>query len=200
MPEERKEIAEQPQDEAWWLAQTGAPALFGEEGYTPGERVAARPTLDVNGFLSGFTGKGSKTVLPARAMAKLSMRLVPDQTPETARKGLEAYLQSHMPPTVTWELEDLAHSLPAIVDRNSRPVLAASAALQDVWGRKPLLNRTGGTIPIVGLVQEVLGSDSLLLGFGLPDDNLHAPNEKMHLPNFYRGIETFIRFFYRIAE
>jgi acetylornithine deacetylase/succinyl-diaminopimelate desuccinylase-like protein len=105
-----------------------------------------------------------------------------------------------MPPTVTWELEDLAHSLPAIVDRNSRPVLAASAALQDVWGRKPLLNRTGGTIPIVGLVQEVLGSDSLLLGFGLPDDNLHAPNEKMHLPNFYRGIETFIRFFYRIAE
>ena len=200
MPEERKEIAEQPQDEAWWLAQTGAPALFGEEGYTPSERVAARPTLDVNGLLSGFTGKGSKTVLPARAMAKLSVRLVPDQTPDTARKGLETYLRSHMPPTVTWELEDLAHSHPAIVDRNSGPVLAASAALEDVWGKKPLLSRTGGTIPIVGLVQEVLGSDSLLLGFGLPDDNLHAPNEKMHLPNFYRGIETFIRFLYRVAE
>src|SRR3990170_3358467 len=98
MAEERKEIAQQPQDEAWWLAQTGAPALFGEEGYTPSERVAARPTLDVNGLLSGFTGKGSKTVLPARAMAKLSMRLVPDQTPDTARQGLETYLRSHMPP------------------------------------------------------------------------------------------------------
>jgi acetylornithine deacetylase/succinyl-diaminopimelate desuccinylase-like protein len=197
--EERAEIAEQPQDDSWWLAQTGAPALFGEEGYSPSERVAGRPTLDVNGFLSGFTGKGSKTVLPARAMAKVSMRLVPNQTPATTRRALEAYLNAHMPPTVTWELEDLAHSHPAIAARDSAPVIAASHALEDVWGKKPLLTRTGGTIPIVGMVQEILGSDSLLLGFGLPDDNLHAPNEKMHLPNFYRGIETFIRFLYRVA-
>jgi acetylornithine deacetylase/succinyl-diaminopimelate desuccinylase-like protein len=198
-PEEREEIARQPQGDAWWKAQTGAPALFGEDGFTASERVAGRPTFDVNGLLSGFTGKGSKTVLPARAMAKISTRLVPDQTPAMVRKALEAYLQKHMPPTVTWELEDLAHSLPAIVDRDSAPVRAASAALEDVWGTKPVLTRTGGTIPIVGLVQEVLGSDSLLLGFGLPDDNLHAPNEKMHLPNFYRGIETYIRFLHRIA-
>ncbi len=197
--EERAELAQQPQDEAWWLAQTGAPMLFGEDGYTPSERVAGRPTFDVNGLLSGFTGKGSKTVLPARAMAKISMRLVPDQTPVAVRESLETYLRSHMPPTVTWELEDLAHSHPAIAARDSRPVQAASQALEDVWGKKPLLTRTGGTIPIVGLVQEILGSDSLLLGFGLPDDNLHAPNEKMHLPNFYRGIETFIRFLDRIA-
>jgi len=197
--EERVEIAAQPPDDAWWLSQTGAPKLFGEEGYTPSERVAGRPTFDVNGLLSGFTGKGSKTVLPARAMAKISMRLVPDQTPAEIRASMETYLKAHMPPTVTWELEDLAHSSPAIVDRDSLPVRAASQALQDVWGKKPVLTRTGGTIPIVGLVQDVLGSDSLLLGFGLPDDNLHAPNEKMHLPNFYRGIETFIRFLSRVA-
>ena len=197
--EEREEIADMPPDDAWWLAQTGAPKLFGEEGFTASERVAGRPTFDVNGLLSGFTGKGSKTVLPARAMAKISMRLVPEQTPAEVRRGLETYLRAHLPPTVTWELEDLAHSQPAIVERDSIPVRAASQALQDVWGKKPLLTRTGGTIPIVGLVQEVLGSDSLLLGFGLPDDNLHAPNEKMHLPNFYRGIETFIRFLARVA-
>ena len=197
--EEREEIARQPQDDAWWKAQTGAPELFGEDGFTAGERVAGRPTFDVNGLLSGFTGKGSKTVLPAKAMAKISTRLVPDQTPAMVRKALEIYLQQHMPPTVTWELEDLAHSLPAIVDRRSPPVLAGSDALEDVWGKKPTMTRTGGTIPIVGMVQEVLGSDSLLLGFGLPDDNLHAPNEKMHLPNFYRGIETYIRFLHRVA-
>jgi acetylornithine deacetylase/succinyl-diaminopimelate desuccinylase-like protein len=197
--EEREEIAAQPQDDAWWKTQTGAPELFGEQGYTASERVAGRPTFDVNGLLSGFTGKGSKTVLPARAMAKISMRLVPDQTPAQVRKGLETYLKDHMPPTVTWELEDLAHSNPAIVDRSSKVVKAAADSLEDVWGRKPVLTRTGGTIPIVGLVQEVLKSDSLLLGFGLPDDNLHAPNEKMHLPNFYRGIETYIRFLHRVA-
>ncbi|HET7010669.1 MAG TPA: M20/M25/M40 family metallo-hydrolase, partial [Anaerolineales bacterium] len=197
--DERREIAQQPQNDAWWKSQTGAPALFGEEGFSASERVAGRPTFDVNGLLSGFTGKGSKTVLPAKAMAKISTRLVPDQTPAMVRKGLETYLKEHMPPSVTWELEDLAHSLPAIVDRDSAPALAASAALEEVWGKKPVMTRTGGTIPIVGMVQEVLGSDSLLLGFGLPDDNLHAPNEKMHLPNFYRGIETYIRFLHRVA-
>ena len=196
---ERAELAKLPQTDAWWREQSGAKALFGEEGYTATERATARPTLDVNGLLSGFTGQGSKTVLPARAMAKLSMRLVPDQTPEEVRRGLQAYLETNAPPTVTWELEELAGCRPAIIERDSPAVRAASRALEAVWGKPPLFVRQGGTVPVVGLIQELLGVDSLMLGFGLPDDNLHAPNEKQHLPNFFRGIEAYIRFSHEIA-
>jgi acetylornithine deacetylase/succinyl-diaminopimelate desuccinylase-like protein len=180
---------------AWWLEHTGAPALGGgEEGYTPTERATARPTLDVNGLLSGFTGEGSKTVLPSTAMAKFSMRLVPDQDPAAILRSLGRYLEAHMPPTVTWELIEHASSRPAIVERDSAAVRTATLALEQVWGKKPIFTRQGGSIPVVGLVQEILGVDSLLLGFGLPDDNLHAPNEKLHLPNFRRGVETYIRY------
>lgn len=192
--EERREFAELPIDDQWWQTQSGAPMLAGEVGYSATERAVARPTLDVNGFLSGFTGEGSKTVLPARAMAKLSMRLVPDQTPEMVEASLRQYLQEKMPGTVTWEIENLSDALPGIVERDSPAVSAAIAALEAVWGKKPLFVREGGTIPVVGMVQRFLGADTLMLGFGLPDDNLHAPNEKQHLPTFYRGIETFIRF------
>ena len=181
--------------DAWWLEHTGAPALGGgEEGYTPTERATARPTLDVNGLLSGFTGEGSKTVLPSTAMAKFSMRLVPDQDPAAILRSLGRYLEAHMPPTVTWELIEHASSRPAIVERDSAAVRIATLALEQVWGKKPIFTRQGGSIPVVGLVQEILGVDSLLLGFGLPDDNLHAPNEKLHLPNFRRGVETYIRY------
>ncbi len=192
--EERADYARLPTDDAWWLEQTGAPALFGEGGYSASERASARPTLDVNGLLSGFTGKGSKTVLPARAMAKVSMRLVPDQDPDEIHQSLLRYLEQHAPPTVTWEVESMAGAPPAIVERDSPAVQAASRALEEVWGKTPLFTREGGTIPVVGLIQQLLGVDSLLLGFGLPDDNLHAPNEKLHLPTYYRGIETYIRF------
>lgn len=197
--EERADLARLPQTEEWWRQQSGAPALFGEPGFTATERATARPTLDVNGFLSGFTGEGSKTVLPAKAMAKVSMRLVPDQTTDQVRSSLGAFLEEHMPPTVSWELDEIASSGPAIVERDSPAVSAASNALEAVWGKRPLFVRQGGSIPIVILIQEQLGAQSLLLGFGLPDDNLHAPNEKLHLPTFYRGIETFIRFTYAIA-
>jgi len=180
--------------------QTGAPALFGEAGYTVNERVLARPTIEVNGFLSGFTGVGSKTVLPARAMAKLSMRLVPDQTPAKVRGSLESYLKRAMPASVKWELRDLAHSLPALAARDSQVVQSAVRALEEVWGKRPILGRTGGTIPIVAMIQDILHSDSVLVGFGLPDDNLHAPNEKLHLPTFRRGIEAFIGFLSRYGE
>ncbi len=191
-PEERAEFARLPLPDAWWLEQTGAPTLFGEEGYTVNERVVARPTLDVNGFLSGFTGVGSKTVLPARAMAKISMRLVPDQTPQQVERSLATYLETCMPSTVTWKLVPLAHSLPALADRDSAVVRSALRALEKVWGKRPVLGRTGGTIPIVAMIQQLLNSDSVLVGIGLPDDNLHAPNEKVHLPTFFRGVETFI--------
>jgi acetylornithine deacetylase/succinyl-diaminopimelate desuccinylase-like protein len=190
--DERLEFSRLPYDDGWWLGQTGAPALFGEPGYQVNERVLARPTLEVNGFLSGFTGVGSKTVLPAQAMAKVSMRLVPDQTPEKTQRSLQTYLDSAMPPTVTWKLIELAHSLPALADRDSAVVRAALRALERVWGKRAVLGRTGGTIPIVAMIQNLLHSDSVLVGIGLPDDNLHAPNEKVHLPTFFRGVETFI--------
>ena len=184
----------------WWLEQTGARATFGEEGYTSSERAAARPTLDVNGCLSGFTGEGPKTVLPARAMAKVSTRLVPDQRPEEIEASMRAYLEERMPPTVTWELEMLSDCLPGMVERDSSLVIAAKNSLKAVWDVEPVFVRQGGSVPVVGSIQDVLGVDSLIMGFGLPDDNLHAPNEKFHLPNYFRGIETFIRFSYELTR
>jgi len=178
----------------WWLESSGAQTLFGEDRYTPTERATTRPTLDINGLLSGFTGEGSKTVLPAKAMAKVSMRLVPDQVPARIQESLIKYMEENTPPTMTWEIEDLSSATPAIIERDSEAVKAASQALESVWGIAPVFNRAGGTVPVVSLIKEILGIDSLMLGFGLPNDNIHGPNEKQHLPSFYRGIETFIHF------
>ncbi len=197
---DRQEMAKLPTDEAWWLAQTGAPQLAGEAGFSSTERASARPTLDVNGLLSGFTGEGSKTVLPAKAMAKVSMRLVPDQDPQAIRASLETYLRQHMPPTVTWGIIEHASCRPSIIDMDSAPVAAAARALQKVWGKAPLYARTGGSVPVVGHIKELLGVDSMMLGFGLPDDNLHAPNEKQHVPTFHNGVETYVRFYEEIAR
>ncbi|OGO18950.1 MAG: hypothetical protein A2Z14_04855 [Chloroflexi bacterium RBG_16_48_8] len=197
--DEHKELAQLPQPEDWWLKQSGANALDGEKGFTSTERATARPTLDVNGLYCGFIGEGSKTVLPAKAMAKISMRLVPDQTPGMVKQSLETYLAENVPPGISWEIKGLSSCMPGFIDRDSDAVKAASRALESVWGKSPLFKREGGSVPVVGLIRELLGVNSLLLGFGLPDDNLHAPNEKMYLPNFYRGIETYIRFMYEIA-
>lgn len=196
--EERKEMVSKP--DSWWLEQTGVPVLFGEQGYTAAERATARPTLDVNGLLSGFTGEGSKTVLPAKAMAKVSMRLVPDQDPVKIKKTVETYLSNNAPPTVTWELEELSSCYPSISERDSTSVRAATRAFQEVWGKKPIFQRQGGSVPVVGIIQELLGLESLIMGFGLPDDNLHAPNEKQHIPTFNRGIETYIHFLYEVGK
>jgi acetylornithine deacetylase/succinyl-diaminopimelate desuccinylase-like protein len=198
--EERADLAELPMDEAWWKEQAGVTELFGEPGFTPTENASARPTLDVNGLLSGFTGEGSKTVLPARAMAKISTRLVPDQSAAEVEEILRTYLKENVPSTMTWELITLAGSPPGIMERDSAAVTAASHAFEQVWGKKPLFAREGGTVPVVGYIKESLGLDSLMLGFGLPDANLHAPNEKQHLPSFFRGIETYIRFSYELAR
>jgi acetylornithine deacetylase/succinyl-diaminopimelate desuccinylase-like protein len=195
---ERQEMVSKP--DSWWLEQTGAKSLFGDEEYSANERATARPTFDVNGLLSGFTGEGSKTVLPARAMAKISMRLVPDQRPEEIEEKLRAYLTANSPPTVSWELENLSSCLPSISERDSESVRAAIKAFDAVWGKKPVFTRQGGSVPVVGLIQDLLGVESLIMGFGLPDDNLHAPNEKQHLPNLYRGIETYIHFMHEIAK
>lgn len=198
--EERSALAVLPQDEEWWKEQAGASVLGGEEGYTATERAGARPTLDVNGLLSGFTGVGSKTVLPAKAMAKISMRLVPDQDPQKVRESLFAFVEEHAPPGVTWEIDMHSSAVASIMERESTEVQAAAAALETVWDAPVRFKREGGSVPVVGLFQQILGVDSLLLGFGLPDDNLHAPNEKLHLPNFYRGVETYIHFMSALAS
>ncbi len=196
---ERREMAHLPQNDDWWLGQSGARALPANRLFTATERATARPSLDVNGLLTGFTGKGAKTVLPGRAMAKISMRLVPDQSAEQVKRSLIAYLEAHCPDTVSWELVELSSADPAMIDRSSPALKAASLALEQVWGRPPVFYRDGATVPVVSMMQEILKVESLMLGFSLPDDNPHAPNEKQHLPTFFRGIETYIRFLHGYA-
>jgi len=197
---ERAELARLPMDKNFYLQQTGAPALYGEVGYTPAEQVGARPTLEVNGLLSGFTAEGSKTVLPAKAMAKISMRLVPDQDPEQVYQQLIEYCEKHAPPTIRWEVIKMAGGFASITDRTIPGVIALSKALEDTWGKRPLFKREGGSVPVVDQMSKILGVESVLTGFGLPDDNLHAPNEKIHLPTFYRGIEAITRYLSILGE
>jgi acetylornithine deacetylase/succinyl-diaminopimelate desuccinylase-like protein len=197
--EERAEMARLPMDEDHYYNLTGAPKLFGEKGFTPVEQIGARPTLDVNGILSGFTGEGSKTVLPSKAMAKVSMRLVPNQRPEEVEKQLHQYMEENARPGVTWEIIKHAGGPPSITPMDSDGVKAISAALETVWGKKPMYYRVGGSIPVVAQIQTILGSPSVLTGFGLPDDNLHAPNEKLTLAPWYMGIDALIHFFYNFA-
>lgn len=193
--EEREDLARIPTSEEFYLEKTGAPALTGEQGYTPNERTGARPTLDVNGLLSGFTSPGSKTVIPATAMAKISLRLVPDQDPKEVHEQMLQYLKENAPKDIRWELLEMQGGKPSISDRDNAGVRAFADALETVWNMRPYFKREGGSIPVVGTMQEVLGVESIIGGFGLPDDNFHAPNEKLHLPTWYRGIEALVHFF-----
>jgi len=196
---ERSQLALLPNNEAFYLNNTGAPALWGDPDYTPVERVSARPTLEINGLLSGFTGEGTKTVLPAWAMAKISCRLVPDQDPDEIYQSLRDYLEAHAPASVRWTLTKFPGSSPAAMSNLDSPgVKAVSQAMQSVWGKPPLFKREGGSVPVVSQIQTILGVDTVNTGFVLPDDNLHSPNEKMHLPTWYRGIDTFIHFFFNL--
>lgn len=193
--DERTELSRLPMNDQWFQSQTGVPQLYGESGYTSIERVGARPTLEVNGLLSGFTGEGSKTVLPAHAMAKISMRLVPNQKPDEVHQQLLSYLKENAPDTVHWEVTQMAGGIASITDRNIPGVKALSQALEETFGTRPVFRREGGSVPVTAQIQEILGAESVLTGFGLPDDNLHAPNEKLHLPTYFRGIEALVRFF-----
>jgi acetylornithine deacetylase/succinyl-diaminopimelate desuccinylase-like protein len=197
---ERAELARLPNNETFYLKQTGAPALWGEAGYTPAERTGARPTLEVNGLLSGFTGEGSKTVLPAWAMAKISSRLVPDQDPEEVHQQLLRYLEANAPKTVRYEVTKMAGGQASISDRDSAWVNAMVKAMEAVWGKRPLFRREGGSVPVVGQFQELLGVESINCGFSLQEDNMHSPNEKINLPTWYRGIDTFIYFLYYLKS
>ena len=196
---EHKDFARLPLKKKLYLEQTTAPALWGEPDFTPAERIGARPTLEVNGLLSGFTGPGSKTVLPAWAMAKISCRLVPDQTPKETTRQLEQYLKAHAPKDITWELTFLHGAEAALVGDDSPGVKAMSKAMKSVWGMKPYFQRNGGSIGVVVQLQKRLGVDSVLSGFSLPDCDAHSPNEKLHLPTWDRGIDTLIHFFYNLA-
>ncbi|TFU16770.1 dipeptidase [Thermus tengchongensis] len=188
-----------PLDEALLKGELGVEALPGEEGYTPLERLWARPTLDPNGIWGGYQGEGSKTVIPAEAGMKLSMRLVPDQDPEEVASQVEAYLREICPPGYTLEVLRLHGGKPVLTDPHSPPMRLMAEALEEVWGRPPVYAREGGTIPVVAELQEVLGAPIVLLGLGLPDDNLHAPNEKFDLVNLEKGIAVLRRFYGLLA-
>lgn len=172
-----------------FLKVTGSPSLFGEEGYTAAERVWARPTLEVNGIGGGYQGEGSKTVLPAEAMAKFSCRLVPDQDPDEIFEQLKAHLKKHCPKGVTMEILKEHGGKPYLADPQSGFGLSAQRALKAAFDKEPVLIREGGSIPIVQTFSDILGVDTLLLGLALADAQIHAPNENFPVKNFEAGIK-----------
>jgi len=186
--EERKAWATLPFNEKQYKKDFGIPKLQGETGYTTLERTWARPTLEVNGLLSGFTGEGAKTVLPAVAMAKISMRLVPNQDPNAIAKLFEDYVQEIAPKTVTVKVTRMHGGKPWMTSYDNPYVQAAGRAIEKGFGQRPVFTREGGSIPVVSTFQEELGLPSVLFGVGLPDENAHAPNEKLDVGNFHNGI------------
>src|SRR6478752_5906013 len=185
---ERAEWRKLPFNETKYRKELGAPKLFGESGYTTLERVWARPTFEVNGLLSGFTGEGAKTVLPAVAMAKVSMRLVPNQDPKKIGDLFEEYVKKVAPKTVELSLTRMHGGKPWMTAFDNPFVQAAGRAIELGFGQRPVFTREGGSIPVVSTFQEVLGLPSVLFGVGLPDENAHAPNEKLDVGNFHNGI------------
>jgi acetylornithine deacetylase/succinyl-diaminopimelate desuccinylase-like protein len=193
--EERALLARLEIDGAFYQNISGVPAISGEPDFYPIERVGARPTLDVNGLFSGYTEPGAKTIIPSYAMAKISTRLVPDQDPKEVHQSLKSYLEQHAPETVNWEL-DFMSGAPAYITEESVPGMDRFLeALEKTWGVKPLMKREGGSIPVATSMKNILGVDSILTGFGLPDDQIHAPNERLHIPTHRKGVEALIRFF-----
>jgi acetylornithine deacetylase/succinyl-diaminopimelate desuccinylase-like protein len=186
--EERKAWASLPFNEKQYKKDFGIPKLFGESGYTTLERTWARPTFEVNGLLSGFTGEGAKTVLPAVAMAKVSMRLVPNQSPDTIARLFEEYVKKVTPKTVELKVTRMHGGKPWMTSYDNPFVQAAARAIEKGFGQKPVLTREGGSIPVVSTFQEELGLPSVLFGVGLPDENAHAPNEKLDVANFHGGV------------
>ena len=192
---ERKAFRKLPWSDRTYARGLGVKKLYGEKGFSTLERVWARPTLECNGIWGGFTGEGAKTVLPSRASAKISMRLVPNQSSEKIARLFERHIRKIVPKTVTVNVRSLHGGEPALTPLDSPGVVAAVKALEMGFGKKPLFQREGGSIPIVVQLKELLGLDTVLLGFGLPDENAHAPDEFLNLDNFYGGLRTSIHFF-----
>ncbi|HEV2619664.1 MAG TPA: dipeptidase [Acidobacteriaceae bacterium] len=199
-PAELKAWKSLPFDEDHYLeTEVGSTELTGEPGFSVLERTWSRPTLEVHGMPGGFTGAGAKTVIPARATAKISMRLVPDQSPAEAFAQYKSFVESLCPAGITLEVRLIHSGDPIVISTDNPYVQAATSALHAVFEDDTVFVRGGGSIPIVGDFIRELGIPTLLMGFGLPDDNLHAPNEKFHLANFHRGIESIIRFLANLA-
>lgn len=205
--EERALLGQAPITDEVGLHFTGAPVLAGEQGFKLNERISVRPTFEIHGIVGGFTGEGKKSVIPAKATAKISTRLVPYQMPNEIAELLEAYITMIAPPTVKVEMRITGRARPVKVDYTSRPVQLAAQAYEKGVGYKPVFLRGGGSIPIVREMIDVLSvprdpisrNDApeipvVMIGFGLPDDRTHSPNEKIYLPNFYIGIETVIHY------
>ncbi len=199
-PEERVQLAKLPTGDQFYLQASGSPELYGETGYSTIERLGVRPTLEVNGMFSGFIGEGAKTVLPAYAMAKISTRLVPNQQPDDVYAQMRTYLETHAPRAIRWTLTPMHGGPPSISDLNSVYVQALSTALETVWHKQPVYKREGGSVPVVLDFQEILGIETVNTGFSMVDDNAHSPNEKLHLPTWYRGIDSFIHFYFNLAR
>src|SRR5437867_2334531 len=197
---ERAEWKKLPFSDTRYKKELGAPRLFGESGYSTLERVWARPTFEVNGLLSGFTGEGAKTVLPATAMAKVSMRLVPDQDPQKIGDLFEVHIKKIAPKTVDVKITRMHGGKPWMTEFDNKYVRAAGRAIELGFGKSPVFNREGGSIPVVSTFQQELGVPSVLFGVGLPDENAHAPNEKLDLGNFHNGIIASAYLYQEIAS
>jgi acetylornithine deacetylase/succinyl-diaminopimelate desuccinylase-like protein len=198
--DDRAEFKRIPFDEEAFRQEVGAPALWsGEEGYTVLERLGARPTLELHGIRGGFVGEGQKTVIPARIVAKVSMRLVPDQDPLEVAQLFERRVRELAPPTVEVEVRTLAHAAAAVIERDAPAMQAAVRAYRRGFDADPVFLRSGGTLPVVAMLNSILKAPVIMMGFGLPDDNAHAPNEKLSLDNFHHGIDTSIYFMQELA-
>ncbi|HEV2022302.1 MAG TPA: dipeptidase [Terriglobales bacterium] len=186
-------------EERYRKTEVGSSVLTGESGYSVLERTWARPTLEVHGMPGGFIGAGGKTVIPARAAAKISMRLVPDQRPDKIFKQYCKFVNKLVPKGIHIKIKQFSVADPIVVKTNNPFVKASTEAMKEVFHKETVYIRSGGSIPIVADFEKHLKIPSVMMGFGLPDDNLHAPNEKFHIPNFYRGIESIILFLQRVG-
>ena len=187
-------------EEHYRKTEVGSKVLTGEPGYSVLYRTWARPTLEVHGMPGGFIGQGAKTVIPAKASAKVSMRLVPNQDPDDILKKYLTFIKKHTPKGIEINVKVHSKGEACVVDTNNQFAQAATEAMHEVFKKDTVYIRSGGSIPIVVDFEKVLKMPSIMMGMGLPDDNLHAPNEKFHIPNFYRGIESIIRFFQLVAS
>ncbi len=196
---ERAEMAKAPFDLDQYKKELRIGEEFGEKGYTTLERTGIRPTLDVNGIWGGYTGEGAKTVLPSKAFAKISMRLVPNQVSKEITDLFASHFKSIAPKSVNVEVRPHHGGEPAVIPTDSVAYQAAKDAFTEAWGKDPIPMREGGSIPIVALFQKELGLDSMLMGFGLDEDAIHSPNESYGLFNYYKGIETIALFYKHFA-
>jgi acetylornithine deacetylase/succinyl-diaminopimelate desuccinylase-like protein len=197
---EREEWAKLPWDDKRYVQEMGVPKTFGEKGYTSLERRWARPTLDINGLNSGYQGPGAKTVLPCEASAKVSMRLVPNQDPDKIMAAFEKTLRARCPDHVRLELHCHGRTPAVLVPTDGKAIQLAAEALEQGFGKRPTFMREGGSIPVVNLFKKELKTDTLLLGFGLEDDNVHAPNEKFDLDALHSGARTCAALYDRLAR